>query len=130
VTYVTRQKKFGNHSTNYGGRKFDSKFEAGVARDLDLRKKAGEILDWEPQYRVDIEIFDRTGKKVHEVSHKVDFRVAELDGTFTLVEAKGFSTADYRFRRTLLEKIWLVEHQDHSYEVVQLSKGWRGFKPK
>jgi hypothetical protein len=128
MTYRTTFKKYGNKTTNHNGRKFDSKFEAGVARDLDLRKKAGEILDWEPQFRVDIEIFDRTGKKIHEVSHKVDFRVWELDGSYTLVEAKGFATADWRFRRTLLEKIWLIEHPDHSYQVVQKTANRRMWK--
>ena len=116
--YRTRNKKYGNQKTTYNGHKYDSKFEAGVAKELELRKRAGDILDFDKQYRVDIEIFNSTGKKVHEVRHKVDFRIHELDGTFTLLEAKGFETQDYRFRRKLLEKIWLLDHPDHTYEVV------------
>lgn len=122
MTYRTSFKKYGNHKTTYGDKTYDSKFEAGVARDLDIRLKAGEILGFDTQYRVDIEIFNSVGKKVHEVRHKVDFRAHELDGTFTLIEAKGFETADYKFRRKLLEAIWLHEHPDHSYEVVYQSK--------
>jgi len=121
--YKTRfGNKYGAKKTVVNGRKYDSKFEAGGAIDLDLMKRAGAILDWEPQYKVIIEIYNHVGRKVHEVSHKVDFRVHELDGSFRLLEYKGFETADYKFRRKLLEKIWLVEHPDHVYEVVYQGK--------
>lgn len=122
--YKARYKKYGNKSTNYNGRKYHSKFEASGACDLDIMKLAGEILDWEPQFKVDIEIFNAAGRKVHNVSHKVDFRVTELDETFTLIEYKGFETQDYKFRRKLLEKIWLPEHPDHTYEVVYQKRGY------
>lgn len=110
--------KYGAKKTVVNGRQFDSKFEAGGAQELELRKRAGEILDYDCQYRVIIEIFNSFGKKVHEVGHKVDFRVHNLDGSFTLLEYKGFETQDYKFRRKLLEKIWLPDHKDHTYEVV------------
>jgi len=122
LTYKATYKKYGNKKTNYNGRKYDSKFEAGGAVELDLLKRAGEIEDWEPQYKVEIEIYNAAGRKVHSVSHKVDFRVHELDGTFTLIEYKGFETQDYKFRRKLLEKIWLPEHPDHEYKVIYQSK--------
>lgn len=115
-------KKYGNKKTTFNGLKFDSKFEAGVAADLELKKKAGLILDYDCQYRVDIEIYNSAGRHVHTVSHKVDFRQHNLDGSFTLIEAKGFETADYLFRRKLLEKIWLIDHPDHDYHVIKQAK--------
>ena len=39
TAYRERTSKYRNTRTEYGGRKFDSKFEAGVARDLDIRKR-------------------------------------------------------------------------------------------
>lgn len=119
--YTTSFKKYGNKKTTVGDKTFDSKFEAGVARDLELQVKAGEILGFDCQYRVDIPIYNESGRIVHSVSHKVDFRAHNLDGSFSLIEAKGFETQDYKFRRKLLEKIWLIEHKDHDYHVIYQS---------
>ncbi len=106
------------------GIKRDSKYEASVADELYTRKKAKDILDYDSQFKVIMPIYNVDGKKVHEVSHKVDFRVHETDGSYTLTEAKGVETTDYRFRRKLLEKIWLPEHPDHTYVVVK-QNSWK-----
>lgn len=119
--HTTSFKKYGNKKTTYGGRKFDSKFEAGVAVDLDHQVRAGLIKAFDCQFKVEIPIYNAAGRLVHTVSHKVDFRAHNLDGSFSLIEAKGFETADYKFRRKLLEKIWLIEHPDHDYQVVYQS---------
>lgn len=100
----------------------DSKYEATVADDLLFRKKVGDIKDYDTQYKVLIPIYDEDGKKVHEVSHKVDFRVHLNSGEFELLEAKGAETTDYRFRRKLLEKIWLPKHKDHLYTVIKQNR--------
>jgi hypothetical protein len=128
MTYTTRTQKFGNAKTEYNGEKYDSKFEAGVARTLDIRKRAGEIAGWERQYKIECMPYNADGDAVPEckVTHKVDFRVHELDGSFTLIEAKGFETADYKMRRKRLMKFWLPAHPDHEYQVVyQGKKGYR-----
>ena len=118
-TYFKRNKFGAIRTLANDGIKRDSKFEAGVANELLIRKQAGDIVDYESQYKVVIDIYNKDGKKVHEVSHKVDFRILHKDGSYELLEAKGFETADYRFRRKLLEKIWLNEHPDHIYSVVK-----------
>lgn len=126
-----KNSKYNNKKAEYGGHWYHSKFEAGVARDLDLMKRAGEILDWDKQYKVECIPYNCHGAPVHKckVTHKVDFRKHNLDGTFTLLEAKGFETDDYKMRRKWLLEFWLPEHPDHDYEVVkQGSKGWREFK--
>ena len=117
-----RTNKYGAKKTEYNGRKYDSKFEATVASDLDIRLKAGEIKDWEPQFKVEMWAYNKFGDRVFSKSHKVDFRVHELDGSYTLLEAKGFETQDYRDRRKWLEKLWLPENPDHAYEVVRQRK--------
>lgn len=105
--------------TVYKDKKYDSKFEAGQAAELDIRKRLGEILDWERQYHVRIPVYRKDGEITNFVNHKVDFRIHELDGSFTLLEAKGQELADWRWRRDLLVNVWLHEHPDHTYLVVK-----------
>lgn len=118
--------KFGAKKTvAKDGLKRDSKYEAGVADELHLRKLGKDILDYDSQYKVIMPIYNEHGRKVHEVSHKIDFRIHHKDGSFELLEAKGAETTDYRFRRTLLEKIWLPEHPDHTYTVVKQQSNYK-----
>lgn len=124
----SRGNKFKAVKTEFKGKLYDSKFEASVAMELDLEKRAGNILDFDTQYRVDMYAYSKCGNYTMKKSHKVDFRVHNLDGTFTLLEAKGFETQDYKDRRKWLETFWLPEHPDHDYEVVYQKK--RTWKPK
>lgn len=112
--------KYGAKKTEANdGLKRDSKYEASVADELYMRKNTGDILDYDSQYKVIMPIYNEHGRKVHEVSHKVDFRIHNKDGSYELLEAKGAVTSDYLFRRKLLEKLWLPEHLDHTYRVVK-----------
>jgi len=122
--------KYGAIKTEYGGSKYDSKFEASVARDLDIRLKAGEIKDWERQFKVEMWAYNKLGDAAMKVSHKVDFRIHELDGSFTLLEAKGIETADYKMRRHWLEKFWLPENLDHVYSVVKERSNYKRAAPR
>ena len=117
-TFKTRKSKYGAKKTEYNGYIYDSKFEAGVAQELDWRLKAGEIKDWERQFKVEMWAYDKDGNPALKKTHKIDFRVHELDGSYTLLEAKGVETQDYRDRRKWLMKLWMPEHLDHVYEVV------------
>jgi len=113
--------KYGAKKTEYNGFRYDSKFEASIAQELDLRVKAGEILDYDRQYRVEIPLYDQRGLHLHTIRHKVDFRLHNPDGSFTLLEAKGVFTADYKMRRLFLEKFFLPNNLDYDYEVVTQS---------
>jgi hypothetical protein len=99
------------------GIKRDSKFEANVADELYMRKAAGDILDYDTQYKVEMPIYNVHGREVMKVSHKIDFRIHHKDGSYELYEAKGVETSDYKWRRRLLELLWLPEHPDHIYTV-------------
>lgn len=116
-----RFNKYGAKRTEFNGKIYDSKFEASTAQQLELRKRAGDIKDYDTQYRVDIWIYREDGTQAFLVRHKVDFRVHERDGSYTLLEAKGVETADYKFRRKCLEEIWLPTHLDYQYQVVKQS---------
>ena len=114
--------KFGAiRTTAKDGIKRDSRFEAGIADELLLRKRAGDIKDYESQFRVDMWAYDQNGKKAMMVKHKVDFRIHHNDGSYELYEAKGAETADYRMRRRWLETFWLPFNLDHTYTVVRQS---------
>lgn len=83
--------------TDFQGRKYDSKFEAKVAADLEWRKQAGEIIDIKPQFKIDIKV-----KGKHWRFYKIDFRVELAGGGFEYIEAKGFATAEWQMKWDLL----------------------------
>ena len=122
--------KYRAKKCEYDGYTYASKFEAGVAQELDLRLRAGEIKDWERQFKIECIPYDKNGTPMPDlkVSHKVDFRVHELDGSFTLVEAKGQELSDWQHRRKWLERVWLPEHPDHTYQVVKDGGSGRGLR--
>ena len=111
--------KYGAKKTEFDGYKYDSKFEASVAADLTLRKKAKDIKDFDKQYKVEMWAYDKNGKPAMKKTHKVDFRIHHNDGSYELLEAKGVETSDYKDRRRWLETFWLPEHPDHTYTVVK-----------
>lgn len=115
--------KYGAKKTEFNGYKYDSKFEASVARELELRKQGGDILDYDKQYKVEMWAHRSDGTPGFKVSHKVDFRIHHKDGSFELLEAKGVETADYKMRRKFLENLWLPENLDHTYTVVKQRGG-------
>jgi hypothetical protein len=47
----------------------------------------------------------------------VDFRIHENDGSFILVECKGFETRDWKMIRDEIEIFWLPEHLDYRYQA-------------
>lgn len=115
---TARKNKFNAVKTvSKDGLKKDSKFEASVADELYMRKSAGDILDYESQYKVELLIYNREGLVVMKKNWKIDFRVHNLDGSYTLLEAKGLEGVDYKWKRDLLLAVWLPDHPDHEFEV-------------
>lgn len=114
---VRRNKYNARKTLAKDGKVRDSAFEANVADELAILLAAGEILGYDSQYKVDLSIYDKSGNVVMNKTWKVDFRVHNLDGTFTLLEAKGLEGDDYKWKRDILINVWLPEHLDYSYEV-------------
>lgn len=110
--------KYGNKKTEYNGRRYDSKYEAKIAQELDLRMKAGEFVEVEPQYRIKLYTYLPSGSKVDLFTYICDFRCKKPDGTYLLVEAKGHKTDVYRTKLKILDAIWLPDHPDHEFEEV------------
>lgn len=117
--------KYGAKRTEFNGHKYDSKFEAGVAQELELRKQVKDIKDYDRQFKVEVWCYRENGLPAFKVSHKVDFRIHHNDGSYELVEAKGMILPDYKWRRKFLEEIWLKDHLDHTYTVVSQRSNYR-----
>ena len=117
--YYSNNKYGARRTTAKDGLTRDSKFEASVADELLLRKRAGDIKDYDSQYKVEMWAYDKQGNRVMKKTHKIDFRIHHNDGSYELLEAKGLETADYKDRRKWLEKLWLPENPDHIYTVVK-----------
>jgi hypothetical protein len=83
--------KFGAQRTNG----YASKREAEYARQLGLRKAAtnGDVLDWLEQVGIKLPGGSR---------YVVDFLVFKRDGTWELVEIKGFETPEWKLKVGLL----------------------------
>ena len=60
-----------------------------------------------------------SGAPVPSPNRVVDFRVKLKDGSYELVEVKGFETDEYKLKKRLLKIMWLPDHPDHTYLVVK-----------
>lgn len=83
--------------TDYNGRWYHSGFEAQYAAQLDWRKKAGEILEWKPQHKIEIKI---NGKKWR--NYMIDFRIVLKNGTIQYIECKGYATQEWKMKWDVL----------------------------
>lgn len=95
-TYYTNAKK-----TTYNNYQYDSKFEANYAQELDLRKKAGDIKDWERQKTLELVV---NGFIV--CTYRVDFVVYHNDGTIEYVETKGWWSPYAKLKFKLFEALF------------------------
>lgn len=100
--YIQRYKsKYGNKKKEYGGRLYMSKGEAGYAAELELRKRAGEIKEIIPQYRISLDV-----NGYHICNYIVDFKLIMADDTIELHEYKGFETDIWRMKWKLTEALY------------------------
>jgi hypothetical protein len=108
--------KLSNKSAYYNGHHYDSVGEKEYAIQLDLRKKAGDIKDWQRQVKISL-----TSNGKHITNYFIDFVVEHLDGTKELIEYKGYRTYHWQIKFRLLEaqlqeiypgaKLTLVNHK-------------------
>lgn len=94
--YQRRQTKYKNQSTEHNGIQYHSKKEAGYAAELDLRQKVGDIVSWERQVRIPLDV---NGK--HIADYFIDFVVhypVSSRHTSEYVEVKGFETEVWRLK--------------------------------
>jgi hypothetical protein len=98
--FIKKGSKYNNVKQNYGGNKYDSKKESTYASQLDLRKLAKDIKDWERQVNLELRV---NGYLI--CKWKIDFKIIHNDDSIEFVEVKGFETYDYILKRKLFEAL-------------------------
>lgn len=96
--------KYGAKSHIYNGLSYHSKKEAGYAAELDIRKKAGDISDWERQIKISLDVNGH-----HIANYYVDFLILHNDQTREYVEVKGFETPEWKLKWSLFEALFSSE---------------------
>jgi hypothetical protein len=97
--YVCRANKYGAKKTEFNGRVYDSKHEAGIAAELNLLQKAGEVIKIDAQRTYNL--YGKNGARI--CTHRPDFTVTFKDGHQEVWEAKGFATPVWQLKLKLFE---------------------------
>ena len=120
-TFNKKTNKYHNHVVTIGGKRFASKGEAQRYIELRDMKSCGEIIDFEPQPKFELQPrFTKDGVKYREISYLADFRVTYPDGHQTIEDVKGkggYTTPDFVLKRKLFE----YRYPDLHLEIVQRS---------
>lgn len=109
-----KRSKYKNVPKDFAGITYHSKKEAKYARDLEVRRKAGEIEKWERQVKVELYAWG-----CHICNYYVDFRVTYPDGDIEYVEVKGFETDVWRLKWKLFEAQMRAEHPEILLVIVR-----------
>lgn len=120
--YSRRANKYGAKKTVFNGRKYDSKHEAGVAGEISLLERAGELIKVEPQRTFDL--YGKNGTKI--CGHRVDWLLTFKDRHQEVWEAKGFPTPVWQMKLKLFED----NYPDIIYYVITPRERFYGSKKR
>lgn len=95
------ENKYKSVPTEVNGITYHSKLEGKYAFELNARKLANDIKDWERQVKISLDINGR-----HIANYYVDFLVHHNDGTMEYVEVKGFETEVWRMKWKIFEALY------------------------
>lgn len=100
--------KYNAKKTIYNNVTFDSKKEANRAWELDMLKKAGEVIDidYQPVFACVVE-----SKKI--CKYLADFRVTYADGHVEIEDVKGMKTPVYQLKKKLVEAL-------HGIKIIEI----------
>jgi hypothetical protein len=117
MDWFQRRAKFNNQKTVFNDRLYDSKGEAGLAAEINLLVKNGDIIKVEPQV-----VFSLKGINGNVVcTHKPDFLVTMKDGHQEVWEYKGVQTDVFRLKLKLFTDnfpsipYWVVTANERYY---------------
>lgn len=109
---------FNNYYKTKKAGKYDSKFEAGKAQELELLKKAKEIKGYEEQKTLDLWVNDYL-----VCTYKIDYVVHHNNGDTEYIECKGYPTQVWKLKWKLFEALYTkpgniltVEYQGKSWK--------------
>jgi carboxypeptidase C (cathepsin A) len=96
-----KKNKYNAKKKEYNGRYYDSIMEANYAIQLDWRKKAGEIKEIIPQYKIALRVNDK-----HICNYYIDFKIIMKDDSIEFHEVKGMETQLWRLKWKLTEALY------------------------
>ena len=96
-----KKAKYNNTKCEYRGSTYHSKLEAKYAQDLDLRVKAKEILSWDRQVKIELDV-----NGYHICNYYIDFIARYPDGTVEYSEVKGLATEVWKLKWKLFEALY------------------------
>lgn len=99
--YQRKGSKYSNVKQTYKGYSYMSKKEAQYAWELDQLVKVGEVLSWEKQKRISIDVNGH-----HICNYYIDFVVYHKGGLIEYVEIKGFETDVWKLKWKLFEAFY------------------------
>lgn len=99
-TEVKRPSKYHAKKTEFNGNRYDSKFEAKVAADLEYQKQCGQIKEVRRQVDFPLVV---NGLKI--TTYRADFVVITNENKTRIVEAKGMQLPVFRMKWKLLEAL-------------------------
>jgi len=95
VEDAPKRSKYGNKRTLYDGQMYDSGREAQRAVQLDMLKRAGEVICWQPHVMFPL---------AKGVSYEADFVIVYADWHVEVEDTKGFRTQAYRIKAKLFKE--------------------------
>ena len=104
----------------YNGRRYASKLEGKVARELDFLKERGIIREWKPQVRLYLDVpapAGVEGEPDRVTWYAADFYVWHPDGLEEVIEAKGHWTDYAILKRKFFKATWLRAHPLVRYTI-------------
>lgn len=114
--------KYGAKKSEYNGHRYDSKFEAQIAEDLDVRLKVKDIKAVDRQVKIPLEAYG-----THIFNYIIDFVITHNDGTKEYLEVKGYETDLWKTKWKMFEAKINLEDPTATLTVLkQKSYGkWR-----
>lgn len=100
-SYWKRPQKFHNVKVERDGFHYDSKLEAEVGAQLELRMKSGDIKEIKRQVTFPLDI-----KGYHITSYRADFLCTMSDDSLQVFEAKGLMLGDAKIKLRLFEALY------------------------
>jgi len=113
--WTKQNRYFNTRKVNTFGRQYDSKFEAAYGQELEFRKRAGEIEDYDTHLRMPLEV---NGYVVCD--YYIDFAIYHKDGTTEYVETKGYATDTWKLKWKLFCALY---EDDESCKITLVMQG-------
>jgi hypothetical protein len=98
------KRKYNNEKPEVDGVVFDSRKEANYYCNLKLRKRAGDIKDFELQPKFVLLEKDKDRVTGRGIKYIADFKITYSDGSVEVVDVKGYKTQVYKLKKKLLLK--------------------------